>query len=238
MELVTCILIAATIISVIAFAVGLSMALNGAVYSFSHSLHACTANTFCDIEVIDIDVPVDVREAALAMATDPNSGKRVNVYRWKAGRTIGVHAVPPSLLEFYKSLTQFISNTVGEQVQTTSLDLTTSCAILIYDREGDFINWHYDVNYFDGRFFTLIIPLSQDDTCTQFAYIDRKHVEQRLSLKPGHAVLFEGENVFHMATKLCKGQTRVVASMQFATDPRMSSWWNAFVHSIKDKAYK
>ena len=33
--------------------------------------------------------------------------------------------------------------------------MPTSCCILVYDREGDGIDWHYDVNYYFGRFFTV-----------------------------------------------------------------------------------
>ena len=106
--------------------------------------------------------------------------------------------------------------------------------MLVYERPGDFINWHYDVNYYAGRFFTLIAPLSDDDTCTTFMYVGSDGLNRIIRLEKNTAVLFEGEKVFHMASRICKGQTRVVLSMQFVTDPNVRSDIDSILLDIKD----
>ena len=191
---------------------------------------------FCDITTIDIELPERTREACLTLALDDDNGKRTAVPFWKAGRTIPTSALPHAVHEFYAGDALNIAReALGvDALFTTSLDLPTSCALLVYDKAGDFINWHYDVNYFDGRFFTCILPLTYDETCTSFVYMNAEKEKEALELRRGKGVLFEGERVFHMATKLCPGQTRVVLSMQFTTDPTMSGMSNKLLHAIKD----
>jgi hypothetical protein len=190
---------------------------------------------FCDIATVNIDVPSLVSDACLSIALVGDNGKRSTVPFWKSGRTIETATLPRVVHEFYlETAVDVVRKKLGFDVFPTPLDLPTSCAVLVYDKDGDFINWHYDVNYFDGRFFTMIVPLTFDETCTSFAYMNDSKKEEKLDLPRGSAVLFEGERVFHMATKLCSGQTRVVLSMQFTTDPKMSGISNKIFHAIKD----
>jgi len=67
----------------------------------------------------------------------------------------------------------------------TDLNLPTSCAILIYENEGDWINWHYDYNYYDGRFFTLLIPISNNLTCTEFQFKNDNNEIKSVNLQNG-----------------------------------------------------
>ena len=165
-----------------------------------------------------------------------DSAVRVNIPGWKAGRsltTLQILEKSPTIIDWYLSFADNISLITGLTVKPTPLALPTSCALLVYDEEGDFINWHYDVNYFSGRFFTVIIPVTVDSTCTSFKYIDPQGIEQSLE---GMNIVFEGEKVFHTATKLCKNQKRVVLSLQYVTDDA-SVGWKKMLMNIKDFAY-
>jgi len=220
---------------------GLYMVNKGAVnYKRIAPCTQAPPDSFCGIEEIDLAVPDELRTRILEIA-NTDAGKRVVIPQWKAGRTIDTQSAMrlcPDLFTWYKGLEGKISKIIGEKVYTTSPDLPTTCAVLVYEQEGDFIHWHYDVNYFNGRFFTLIIPCTFTDTCTEYTYYDKNDQLQSLKNVRGKSILFEGDKVFHMATKFCDrgGQKRTVISVQFSTDPTIS-WYNRILMRIKDIAY-
>jgi hypothetical protein len=104
----------------------------------------------------------------------------------KSGITItteNVSKYAPNLIDFYKNdLIKIVSEQIGLNLYTTDLSFPTSCAILIYDREGDWINWHYDYNYYNGRFFTVLIPITNDQTCTEFQFKDKQNQVKSVNL--------------------------------------------------------
>ena len=196
---------------------------------------------FCGIKEIKLQLP-DALKRKIFEEVDKGSGKRVVIPGWKAGRTISTGQIQkdiPELFDWYKGLEGKIGSEIGENVFVTENALPTTCAVLVYEEDGDFINWHYDVNYFNGRFFTLLIPCTfDDDICTEYTYYDKDGALQGLKTKPEKSILFEGDKVFHMATKFCKKaeKKRVVVSVQFSTDPTIS-WYNRAIMRVKDTAY-
>ena len=197
--------------------------------------------TFCGIKEIRLSLP-DTLKRRVFEQVNKGAGKRVVIPGWKAGRTISTASIQrdiPDLFDWYKNLEEKIGSEIGQPVFITEDALPTTCAVLVYEEDGDFINWHYDVNYFNGRFFTLLIPCTfDDDTCTEYSYYDKNGVLQSIKTKPEMSILFEGDKVFHMATKFCKKseKKRVVVSVQFSTDPTIS-WYNRAIMRIKDIAY-
>jgi hypothetical protein len=194
---------------------------------------------FCDISLIDLELRPELKREVDRISLDPKSGKHVVVPGWKSGRTLPTDVcveMIPGLIDLYRSLAAHVSKVIGKPVTTTPLELPTSCSVLVYEKEGDFINWHYDVNYFRGRFFTLLIPVTVDDTCTKYVYKDVDGKDLRLTIPSGKALLFEGDNVFHMASKICEGQRRVIVSMQFVTDAHVSQVSHMYM-GFKDIAY-
>jgi hypothetical protein len=194
---------------------------------------------FCGIKVINLSVPYTLNREILDQV-ESGIGKRVVIPGWKAGRTISTTAVKkslPNLFKWYAGLENYISTIIGEKVYVTSDNLPTTCAVLVYEEDGDFINWHYDINYFNGRFFTLLIPVTITNTCTQYTYYNKYNIEESIKEEEGKSILFEGDKVFHMATKFCnKGKKRIMISVQFSTNPTIS-WYNNVLMRIKDTAY-
>jgi hypothetical protein len=141
-----------------------------------------------------------------------------------------------NLIDFYKNdLCKNISNLTGLKLFPTDLNLPTTCSILIYDNEGDWINWHYDYNYYNGRFFTVLIPITKDLTCTKFQFMDNKNEITSLDLN-NKAIVFEGNYLYHRASKLCNNEKRVLLSCQYVTDNNIS-FLNSLRIKIKDFAY-
>src|SRR5262245_2819537 len=91
-------------------------------------------------------------------------GKRVHIPAHKRGVTIPYAAIRrgyPDIVSFYQSasLVGRISQAVGSPVLTMPCRDQSSCSVLIYERPGDRIGWHYDHNFYNGRHFTALLPL-------------------------------------------------------------------------------
>ena len=189
---------------------------------------------FNGIKLFTLEVPVEIFKTCLELS---EFGKRVNLPGWKSGRTVPTKNMPDCLLRYYAKLCDPVSQLIGERVYTTALNLPTSCALLTYDQSGDFINWHYDVNYFNGRFFTLLIMIDRSMVCdTNYVFRNPKNLSVEVPLNSGDCILFEGDVVYHAATPLGSNQFRHVLSLQFSTDPSVS-FFNNCLMSLKDKAY-
>ena len=194
---------------------------------------------FCNYQIIPNLTGYSWRDKLMHLYQN-GLAKRVVIQQFKSGSTISCVTLiehMPELIEYYTSrqLQKVISDIVGEPVYHTNLSYPTSCCVLIYDKINDMIDWHYDVNYFDGRFFTLIIPVTHTRTCTNFEIYDKSSNKSCVDLQ-GNSVLFEGAKLFHRASELCKDQLRIVLVMQFSTKPssNMINRWKRF---IKDRSY-
>ena len=157
----------------------------------------------------------------------------------KDGVTISTQNIikhSPNLIRFYQTeLCDIISTALNMKVFPTDLSMPTSCAILVYEKEGDWINWHYDHNYYNGRFFTVLIPITHELTCTKFQFKDKDNNVISLDLT-NNGICFEGNYLYHRASKMCKNQKRVMLSCQYVTDNSMSFVNQARIR-LKDFAY-
>ena len=201
---------------------------------YYNKLNNCQ-DSFCGISVFDYSLPDDLRQELLNIS---QYAKRVNIQNWKYGRTVSTNIMPPNVISFYKEFADTISMVVGTNVYPTPLNLPTSSCMLVYDMEGDFINWHFDVNYFDGRFFTVLIPVTLEESATKFKYKDKQSNDIMIDLgKINKSIVFEGDNLFHMATKLSKKDNpRIVLSLQYATNTNINMF-NRLLMGLKDLAY-
>lgn len=151
--------------------------------------------------------------------------------------TTNVVKYAPNLINFYKNdLCKFVSKHLNLNLFPTDLTLPTSCALLIYEKEGDWINWHYDYNYYNGRFFTLLIPITNNLTCTEFQFKNDKNEIKSIDLTNNNSVCFEGNYLYHRASKLCKNEKRIVLSCQYVTNNDINLL-NKIRLKLKDFAY-
>ena len=142
----------------------------------------------------------------------------------------------PNLISFYTNdLCKKMSSLTGLKLYPTDLKFPTSCAIIIYEKEGDWINWHYDYNYYDGRFFTVLIPITNTLTCTKFQFKDKNNKVIDMDLT-NNGICFEGNYLYHRASKICNNQKRIMLSCQYVTDNSMS-FINQLRIKLKDYAF-
>jgi hypothetical protein len=179
------------------------------------------SNKFCHIKKIDLKLPDEYFKPLLDISY--KYGNRIKMPQ-KSQKAISLKyltEVFPPVVEWYKSLPSYISSIIGEKVVTTPLNQPISLCLIVYEEEGDFIDWHFDTNHYDGRFFTLLIPVTFEKTCGNYQYKNSKEQTETLDLEKGDALLFEGDKVFHRGKKLCKNQRRVILSATFTTSQKL-----------------
>jgi hypothetical protein len=177
-----------------------------------------------------------------------NTGRVIRSYvpTHKKGGTVSyekIHYHAPGCLAVYHSpkVRSWISNVVGAPVVPTANHDQSSCSLLVYDQEGDHINWHYDHNFYNGRHFTVLVSLhnrSQQGTVSssllQHKAADGRELAEDTS--ENVIVVFEGARVLHRATQTKAGDLRIMLSMTFATNPTLS-WYKEVIRRIKDIAF-
>lgn len=165
----------------------------------------------------------------------------------KQGGTVAyetLHEYAPRVVGFFhnEALRNFISQIVGEPVYPSPIHDQSACSLLFYTQPGDHINWHYDHNFYNGRHFTVLLPIvnQQNDTPEELSSAQlmtkQGQMEQVVSSAPNTLVLFEGAKVLHKVTRLAPNETRIMLSMTFVTTPN-ASLIKAMVRRIKDVAF-
>lgn len=165
----------------------------------------------------------------------------------KQGGTIAyesLHEVAPQIVAFYQSdyLRKLCSSIIGEPVVPTPIHDQSSCSILFYEKAHDHIGWHYDYNFYQGRHFTVLLPLINqhnaisDQPASAKLVIKNNGQDKIISTLPNTLILFEGARVYHKVTRLGPEETRVILSMTFCTNPKSSVIKNQ-LRRIKDTAY-
>jgi hypothetical protein len=205
---------------------------------------------FCLLQEFAIELNENIKNDIDKMVENKSIQKRVSITSYvenifncalpnRKGITIptqNIIDVSPDLISFYKNyLCKKVSQITGLKLYPTALEFPTSCAIIIYEKEGDWINWHYDYNYYDGRFFTVLVPITHVLTCAKFQFKDKNNnvVDKDLT---NNAICFEGNYVYHRASKLCENQKRIILSCQYVTDNSMSFINQARI-KLKDYAF-
>jgi hypothetical protein len=208
-------------------------------------------NKFCLFKEFKVHLPDVTKKEIDHMLTMKEIQKRVNIETFpenilncalpnKKGKTIATNNVvryAPNLIQYFENnLCKLVSEKLSLTLFPTSLKLPTSCTILIYDNKGDWINWHYDYNYYKGRFFTVLIPITNIKTCTEFQFKTENNEIKSINLTNNNSVCFEGNFLYHRASKLCKNEKRIILSCQYVTNNDMS-FVNKLRLKIKDFAY-
>lgn len=201
-----------------------------------------------DNHLAAIDEPFGPEEwAAVASSVQSLSEtERSYVPHHKKGGTIAYETLErwaPELTGIYRSrrMLGLISSLAGIAVEPTPDHDQSSCSILIYDRPGDHIGWHYDHNFYRGRHFTVLVPVvnrgAKPGTLSSARLLVRKDGSEKLiPTPPNRLIVFEGAKVRHKVTPVAQGERRVIWSMTYCSDPKNAAWQGA-ARRIKDTAF-
>ena len=137
-------------------------------------------------------------------------------------------------------LREWVSAVTGTRVQPTPDQDQSSLSLLCYREAGDHINWHYDHNFYRGRHFTVLLSLANESLTGGISQsqLMRKTAgnEEKVDTSANVLVLFEGAKVLHRASPTAKGDLRIMLSMTFCTDPRISPF-KEVARRFKDTAF-
>jgi hypothetical protein len=173
------------------------------------------------IKKIKLSIPDDYKNMLLEISK--NNGIRIEIpkKRQKCISLKYLQTLFPPIVDWYKTLPNQISKVIGTNVKITPLTEPNSLCLVVYEQEGDFIDWHFDTNHYNGRYFTLLLPVSILPTCGNYQYRNSNGITQTVILDKDESLLFEGDKVYHKAKKLCANQRRVILSCTFTTSQKI-----------------
>jgi hypothetical protein len=185
--------------------------------------------------------------AALQQEVETLSGaERSYVPSHKKGATIAYEALiahAPGVTALYHSeaMAAYVSRITGVTVRPTPLHDQSSLSILLYERPGDHIGWHYDHNFYRGRHFTVLLPIVNRGNAPDGLSHARLRAkigdgEAELQTPPNTLIVFEGARVVHKATPLAAGERRVLISMTYCADAH-ANVAQAVARRLKDTAF-
>ena len=199
---------------------------------YNNYLKDCQNKSFCGIKIIDLYLPNTYRNKLIELGK--NKGVRIEMYK-KKQKNISYNQIEKEIYgieSWYNSISYTISSVIGENVIPLDIQYKNRLSLIVYDKEGDYIDWHFDTNHFEGRYFTLLVPVTFEKTCGNYIFKNKDEQDTTIELKENQAILFEGDKVYHAGKKLCKNQFRAILSLTFITNNKMNNW-NYLMNSIK-----
>jgi 2OG-Fe(II) oxygenase superfamily len=148
----------------------------------------------------------------------------------------------PGCLAFYHSpeVQKWIESITGVPVKPTPVDDQSSLSLLCYTEAGDHIAWHYDHNFYRGRHFTVLLPLvnrsASGGLSSSLLMRQTPEGDEICDTSANSLVVFEGAQVRHKATPTSEGDLRIMLSMTYCVDPRISMT-KEFLRRCKDTAF-
>jgi hypothetical protein len=146
----------------------------------------------------------------------------------------------PAITSLYHSpaLMAFCAALAGRPLRHCPARDPHACALYVYSQPGDHITAHYDTSFYRGARYTALLGLVNR---SRSRLVGRLHTRDRhrpdepfaLATEPGTFVFFDGDRLWHAVEPLGAGEERVVLTMQFVTDERMTPF-KRFVSDMKD----
>jgi len=170
---------------------------------------------------------------------------RVKVGRFKKSGSVGRdllkrHAPHLHGLYYSNKLKRFIEGVVGTPLYRCPEWDQHGVALYYYTEPGDHIGVHYDKSFYKGDRITVLVGLVQDSEHSKLmCYLDASKFNRRKNpveakTTPGALVAFNGDKLWHEVTSLGENEYRVILTMEFLTDTRISKI-NRFISDMKDR---
>ncbi len=170
---------------------------------------------------------------------------RVNVPKFKKSGSVSRQLLAkyaPNLDAIYRSeaLMQFIAGVVGRDLVRCPERDPHAAALYYYTEPGDRIGLHYDKSFYKGKRFTVLLGLVQDSTHSKLVCYPggtKKNPKQNrtdVMTHPGCLVVFNGDVLWHEVTALAENERRVILTLEYLTDQRMSPVYR-WISEFKDR---
>lgn len=170
---------------------------------------------------------------------------RVNVRGFKKSGSVSYHCIrqhAPSLLQLYRSepMKKFLEDIVGVSLCHCPETDPHAAALYYYTEPGDCIRLHYDKSFYKGKRFTVLLGLIQDSEHSKLVCYPgarKKHFKKNpvtIATHPGTLVVFNGDTLWHEVTPLGENEKRVILTMEYVTDTRISLF-SKWISDSKDR---
>ena len=170
---------------------------------------------------------------------------RVKVPKFKKSGSVSRHHIKqhaPKLFQLYQSETMknFIEKIVGEELSHSPASDPHAVALYNYTEAGDRIGVHYDKSFYKGRRYTVLLGMIQDSKESKLVCYpgsnkaNRKKNPIEIYTHPGTLVIFNGDMLWHEVTALGENERRVILTMEYLTDTRISKL-NKLISDFKDR---
>lgn len=170
---------------------------------------------------------------------------RVKIGSFKKSGSVGSDIIQNQALHLFtlyhsQWMKQFVEQVVGEPIQVCPPHDLHAVALYYYTEPGDHIGVHYDKSFYRGRRYTVLLGLIQDSIESKLVCypgatkLNRKKNPLNVYTHPGTLVIFDGNVLWHEVTPLGHNEKRVILTMEYVTDPRMSKM-NQWVSNTKDR---
>ena len=170
---------------------------------------------------------------------------RVNVSTFKKSGSVSSQRIKehaPHLYAMYHSntLKNFFEAIIGETLHPCPEQDPHAVALYHYTEPGDHIGVHYDKSFYRGRRYTVLFGLIQDSVASKLvcypgaSKANRRKNPLEIMTHPGTLVIFEGNSLWHEVTPLAANEKRVILTMEYVTDQRMSTV-SRWVSHLKDR---
>ena len=135
-------------------------------------------------------------------------------------------------------LLQILTKITNENLEICPSDDQHGCALYYYNQKDDFIGYHFDTSYYNGKRYTLLIGIIDESSCYLEYELFHKQKSKEIKkdktkVEPGTLVLFNGDKLRHRITPAGKGDLRIVLTLEFVSDTNMSPFLK-FVSNMKD----
>tara|TARA_B100001059_G_scaffold179610_1_gene180294 strand:+ start:3426 stop:4145 length:720 start_codon:yes stop_codon:yes gene_type:complete len=117
------------------------------------------------------------------------------------------------------SLLKNASNIIGEELNFAPETEQYRLFARLYQDEDDWLNYHYDNNFTNGKRYTVVIPLYYSSKNTsKFVIKNSNYEDQIIDIPIGRAAIYNGSEIYHKITKQTKNEKRLVLIIPLYTD--------------------
>jgi len=170
---------------------------------------------------------------------------RVKIPGFKKSGSVSYHNLKHSAKQIFELYKMEIFRKLIEEIVDVRLEYCPerdghAAALYYYTEPGDRIGVHYDKSFYKGSRYTVLLGLIQDSTESKlicYPGASKKQPRQNplpVYTNPGTLVIFNGDVLWHEVTPLGNNEERVILTLEYLTDTRISVF-NKWLSDFKDR---
>ena len=125
--------------------------------------------------------------------------------------------IKPHLPNVFEIIDEYVKNIKVDGMKMANCDTEKYCWFLrLYNRDGHFLDWHYDNNFTSGLRYTYVCNIYvSDNNESQFLVKNDTNKMRVINNTSGQGVFYNGSEVKHAISKQNKNATRIALVVPF-----------------------